>query len=885
MSLNPKLDDLISRLKQVTKNGNGWEACCPAHDDRRPSLSIAESDDGKILLTCHSNGCVPANIMQCAGMFAADMRPPKQNRGRAEWGKLVKTYEYQDENRVPLFEVCRFEKPEKLPDKSTRINKTFRQRHKVNNDWEWKMTGVRRVLYRLPQILAAPADQPIFVVEGEKAVEYLVSHGLHATCNPQGAGKWQDKFSETLRGRVVVIIPDNDPLTEKNGEVHCVGLEHAESVADSLTGKAKEVYVLTLPGAEEKWGLDDWLQKGGHELKELEELGDSAIEWVKGSKLFDRPNAALDGQSPECRLGQDGDTPRQPTMVGDKPVIMLSTLEAEINDEVLLALAKDQELFQRAGKLVHIVDSPSCDGINRPESSLRIVPVTLAGLREKLTRLVYFAELNERGDGEDDYKPKHPPKWCYEGIAARGCWPGVRPLTGVVAAPVLRPDGTVLSQPGYDPATGLYFDPQDVEFEIPDQPTRDDAVRSASSLLELVADFPFAKPQHRSTWLAFLLTTVSRFAFGGPAPLFLIDANVRGSGKSLLADLVSLIVTGREMSCMANPEKDDEMRKRITSLALAGDTLCLIDNVEGGLGCASLDAVLTCTMWKDRLLSRNEIVEVPINVTWSATGNNVVLKNDIPRRVAHIRLNSPLENPEERDGFKYPNIRAYVREHRSKLLADALTILAAFCRAGRPRQQLPTWGSFEGWSDLVRQAIVWCGLPDPGATRTELVEQSDREATALRQLIDGWDELDPDYQGLTTSEILSRLAEHPSRYDQVRNAVLELCPLKGRELQALTGSLGKKLGHLRGRVVSGRFLDRQPNRKKVSSWFVRPATAGDEGDEGGISNPFSRESSQPEAGTRHNQYEWGCETTPASPASPASIQTTDEREGELEWVA
>lgn len=298
MSLNPKLDDLISRLKQVTRNGNGWEACCPAHDDRRPSLSIAESDDGKILLTCHSNGCVPANIMQCCGLFASDLFPPKQSSGKAEWGDLVKTYEYQDENRAALFEVCRFEKAEILPDKTVRTIKTFRQRHKVAGEWVWKMTGVRRVLYRLPQILAAPLDEPIWIVEGEKQVEYLVSRGLHATCNPQGAGKWQDEFAECLRGRTVIIIPDNDPLTEKKGAVHCVGKEHAESVADSLSGKAKEVYVFTLPDCEEKWGLDDWLQKGNHDLDELEEIAENALPWIFGSKLFDRtptkPEAPLD---------------------------------------------------------------------------------------------------------------------------------------------------------------------------------------------------------------------------------------------------------------------------------------------------------------------------------------------------------------------------------------------------------------------------------------------------------------------------------------------------------------------------------------------------------------------------------------------------------------
>jgi len=287
VSFNPKLDEFLSRLKNVSKTPNGWEACCPAHDDTRPSLSIAVSDDGKILLTCFSNHCHPVQIVGSVGMMTKDLFPPKDDRGRAEWGSLVKTYTYCDENNVPLFEVCRFEKMERNADGTERKVKTFRQRHRANGEWVWKMKGVRRVLYRLPQLLAAK-DEPVWIVEGEKQVDYLASLGLCATCNPQGAGKWQDEFAECLRGRDVIIIPDNDPITEKNGKVSCVGLEHAESVADSLSGKAKSIHVVQLPGSEEKWGLDDWLQKGAHELEELEDLLADALPWIYGAKLFDR---------------------------------------------------------------------------------------------------------------------------------------------------------------------------------------------------------------------------------------------------------------------------------------------------------------------------------------------------------------------------------------------------------------------------------------------------------------------------------------------------------------------------------------------------------------------------------------------------------------------
>lgn len=698
----------------------------------------------------------------------------------------------------------------------------------------------------------ADASVPLLITEGEKKSARADQErfaciglgGVEAWSKKRAAGADGKKFGKreliadfdavTLAGREVFIVFDSD-LAEKPS------VQWAEwSLSQALAERGAVVKVVRLPngpldsnGTPTKIGLDDYLCQ--HSADEFREL--------------------LKVATP----------PKKPERKDDRQEIRISTDEAVVNEAVIQALAKDEKLYHRAGKLVHVVIGANHDGIDRPEDAPRVLAIPLAGLRERLTRVARFVDV----DGEGKSKPAHPPKWCYEAVAARGQWSGIRPLAGVVTAPVLRPDGSVLSLPGYDPATGLLFDPQGVSYPTIERPSHADAVRAAASLMDLVADFPFAKPDHGAAWLSYLLTPLARFAFNGPAPLFLIDANVRGSGKSLLCDVVALIVTGREMSRMSNPKDDDECRKRITALAIAGDSLCLIDNLIGGLGCASLDAALTGTVWKDRVLGSSEIVELPLLVTWSATGNNVVLLADTARRVAHIRLDSRLENPEQRDGFRLPNLKAYVRQHRPKLLADALTILSAFCHAGRPQQKLPTWGSFEGWSDLIRQAVVWCGQPDPGATRTELVEQSDREAIALRELHGGWDEIDPDCVGLTATEILARLSQHPERYERVRDAVLELCPAPADKLPS-TRSLGNKLRHLRGRVIGGRCLDYREGRGRKRAWHVVTAESptGDSGDLGDtVSSPLSREHSERSNG---KQYGKGPRTeSPESPESPS----------------
>ncbi len=302
-----------------------------------------------------------------------------------------------------------------------------------------------------------------------------------------------------------------------------------------------------------------------------------------------------------------------------------------------------------------------------------------------------------------------------------------------------------------------------------------------------------------------MLTPLARFAFEGPSPLFLVDANIRASGKTLLVDAASIILTGRPVPRMSCPDNDEEMRKRITAIALGGDQLILVDNVAGELGSAALDAALTGTIWKDRILGRSEIVEMPLVTTWAATGNNVILKADTSRRVCHIRLNSPLENPEERQDFQHPDLLKWVHAKRPRLLAAALTILAAFCRAGRPARGLATWGSFEGWSDLVRQSIVWIGLPDPGETRQALARAADREAGALRALIHGWPEIDIDGLGLTSAHLVDRLEKNPDDFQYVRGAILELCHAPAGRLPGAR-SVGNKLKHLQGRVVGGKAL-------------------------------------------------------------------------------
>ena len=255
------IEELLRALQGVRRNGNGWTALCPAHGDHNPSLSISERD-GKILLYCHA-GCSFEQIAQAVGLSVNGngiSHPPPQAQGetvsRCKTRKLVSRtpeceYDYTDEEGRLMFKVVR---TTLVYDDGT-AGKQFMAKRPTSitangPDWIHSIDGVRLVPYRLPELLAAPL---VYVVEGEKDVETLRQIGLAATCNPFGAGKWRKEFSAYLAGKTAVILPDNDDA----------GRKHAEAVANSLHGIAKEVVVIELPGLQDKGDVSDFISQGG----------------------------------------------------------------------------------------------------------------------------------------------------------------------------------------------------------------------------------------------------------------------------------------------------------------------------------------------------------------------------------------------------------------------------------------------------------------------------------------------------------------------------------------------------------------------------------------------------------------------------------------------
>ncbi len=844
--------DLLSRLDDVRKTAAGWQAKCPAHQDDKPSLCVSKGDNGGLLLFCQA-GCATEAIVRILGLKMADLMPSTNGQANSKGAfQIDRTYDYRDEQGVLLFQSVRL------------VPKDFRLRQPDGNGgWTYKIKNIRRVLFRLAELIAAATATDIYVAEGEKDADNLAALGLVATTNVGGAGKWKQEYSEFLRGRNVVILPDND------GPGH----NHAIMVGNSLAGVAASVKVIELPGLPEHGDISDFFDSGGT-VEALAALVEAAPEWTPTGRAT-------------RKRGADN---RHHDKAADVPTITITTDEPAIIDAAIAALAADPTIFKRGNVLACVSrDDKKLTGIIRPPDSPRIVPLPLPTLRERMAGNAKWIRIQDRGDKVEEVSA-HPPDWAVKAVEARGQWTDIRPIEGIVETPILRPDGTILTRPGYDAETGLLYEPRCSFPEIAEQPTLDDAMRAIDALLEVVADFPFALDAHRSGWLAALLTPLTRYSFHGPAPMFTFDANTRGSGKTLAADAIGEIVCGWPMPRMVNPESDDETRKRITTLALEGERMILLDNLGNVLGCPSLDAALTATTWKDRVLGVNRsTAAVPLNATWYATGNNIEYNGDTIRRVVPIRIESDLEKPEERTGFRHQNLLAWIRQDRGRLIAAALTILRAYHVAGRPDQRLTTWGSYEAWSAAVREPIVWAGLVDPADAREELAEQSDREAGALRALLAGWEEIAGD-DGMTIAEVFRRLeantianriddgrfGHEPLKWTDLRAAIAEV---SGAPLGKLPGprSFGMRLHHLRGRVVGGkRFTARDHDGMKV--WRVETA-AGTKGTKGTISPLHTHAPARTHAHAPAREERSNSPSSPSSPVSPREDDVTDR-----DWV-
>jgi len=388
-------------------------------------------------------------------------------------------------------------------------------------------------------------------------------------------------------------------------------------------------------------------------------------------------------------------------------------------------------------------------------------------------------------------------------------------LRGILTCPTLRPDGSLLLSHGYDLQSRYYLS-HDLDIKIPEHPTLEEARQATNLLVSLLSGFMFAEPVDRSVALALFLSAISRPCLDH-TPLFVITAPTRGSGKSTLVDIASIIVIGHRAAVISATSDNNEREKRLTGCLLSGDPFINLDNCNGLLESDLLCQALTAEIIKVRPLGTSKHVNIPNTAFWCANGNNLTIAGDLLRRVVRCRLDTRCERPEERS-FKFDPLTKSL-EYRSRYIRALLTILRAYIIAGRPDMGGKPFGGFGQWSVLVRGALIWVGEPDPCASRDAIMDE-DTEQTQLRALLTLWQQ-----QFGKTPLKIKQLIERSKSNGPELYEVLDDIVGDGNGPQINTRRLGHWLKRHKDRIVDGLKLV-QIIGANMASWQVVQVSEG-----------------------------------------------------------
>jgi len=360
------LEAVLAGLQGVRRNGNGWQARCPAHEDKKPSLSVCERN-GNILLKCFA-GCSFEAV--CA---ALGIEPRELFSDNGAVPRIVAEYDYRGEKGELLFQVVRYEP------------KDFkRRRPDGKGGWHWNLNGARRVPYRLPDVLA---EKSLLICEGEKDCETARALGIVATCNAGGAGKWRQEYSEYLRGKQITIIADADEA----------GRKHAQQVAASLSGKAEFVKVLEFAHAKD---LSEWAAMGGARDALLEQT--RTTEW--------KPTAGTPNPQPGAVLRCFSDIAPKPLrwlwpgriplgkltlLIGD-PGLGKSLLTADLASRVTRGTSFPDGSTSEAGSVIFLSAEDDAEDTIRPRWDTAGADVSRVHILEAVRVQLTNGSLTER---------------------------------------------------------------------------------------------------------------------------------------------------------------------------------------------------------------------------------------------------------------------------------------------------------------------------------------------------------------------------------------------------------------------------------------------------------------------------------------------------------
>jgi putative DNA primase/helicase len=539
--------------------------------------------------------------------------------------------------------------------------------------WHHRHPLPPRSLYGIDRLYEMP-NVAVIVCEGEKAADAAQLLFPRSPCVTWTAGTGNVNKTDwsPLEGRRVIIWPDNDEP----------GIKAAKEITEILSGIASKVGTIRVDDLPEKADAADVTI-------------DNPVNWLKARLSWAEPGA-----------GDGGPSRRQAAL----EVIQVKAGEIDVTADAGEAalIAADMPVYQRGGYLVRPGKREVTASSGRTILAAGLSEITLPSMIDLLCQAVAWEKWDARSD---EWVPCNPPGLAAQVILARGGQWNFKSIAGVITTPTLRPDGSVLSKPGYDAATRLFYLPDpSLRLDANRLPTSRAHAEDAIEELEgLLSGFPMVGAVDKSVVLSAMITPVVR-GIMSVSPLHAFRAATAGSGKSYLADVASAISAGRPCPVVSAGYTEEETEKRLVGLLLGGYPLLSLDNVNGELGGDLLCQAAERPLLRVRELGKSGLIEIENRATIFANGNNMRIRGDMTRRTLLANLDAGVERPELRK-FDFDPVETVLAD-RKLYVAAALTIVRSFLLSDE-KVALSPIASFEDWSRTVRAAIVWLGRADP----------------------------------------------------------------------------------------------------------------------------------------------------------------------------
>ncbi len=488
-----------------------------------------------------------------------------------------------------------------------------------------------------------------------------------------------------------------------------------------------------------------------------------------------------------------------------KPTIRVMAGEIHrVVDAAEHELAQSRRFYQRGGLIVTVATDPGTRETRVQEISQPALVRALAGVASW-----------ERFDARiGDWVRTDPPARHAAVLFDSTSYAHLPVLNGLARQPYLRPDGSMMTAAGYDPATGMFGVFNAREFHVPNNPTRAQAEAALDLLKQLLVEFSFARDTDLAAALSAKLTATIRPSLPH-APMIHARAHMVGSGKSYLCELITAFATPQRGTPTTFPGDDEECRKLLLAELLRAPAVIEFDNLTGDLlAHKSLCTALTSKYLSGRILGVSKTATVNTRALFLSSGNNVEPIHDMTRRCITVNLSPQCEIPAARN-FQRPDLVRDVLRERGCYVSAALTIVRAWIVAGRPKTPCKSLAGYGDWSDLCSQPLLWLGCADPTTSVFEAIaEDPDRET--LARLLTAWQSVFGKTPAMVRDAV-KRSSMLYEEYAELREVLHDIADERG---EINRRKLGWWIRRHAGRIVDGLRFVRSSGNRSAEAWQV-----------------------------------------------------------------